>query len=54
MFPGPDQYLIMITVDGEPIRLPVESFAEFTAVLAILNSPNPEYNVERHSIECGR
>ena len=54
VFPGPDQYLIMIKVDDEQIRLPVESFAEFTAILAILNGPSPEYNVERQSIECGR
>lgn len=52
--PGPDQYLIMITVDDQQMRLPVESFEEFTAILAILNSPNPEYNLERKSIECGR
>ena len=44
----------MITVDDQQIRLPVESFAEFAAILAILNSPNPEYNLERNSIECGR
>ena len=52
--PGPDQYLIMITVVDQQMRLPVESFEEFTAILAILNSPNPEYNPERKSIECGR
>ena len=44
----------MITVEDQQIRLPVESFEEFTAILAILNSPNPEYNLERKSIECGR
>ena len=44
----------MITVDGEQMRLPVESFAEFTAILAILNGPNPEYNPQHKSLECGR
>jgi hypothetical protein len=52
--PGPDQYLMMITVDDQQIRLPVGSFEEFTAILGILNSPNPEYNPEHKSIECGR
>lgn len=54
MRPGPDQYLIMITVDDQQMRLPVESFEEFTAILTILNSPNPEYNLQHKSIECGR
>jgi hypothetical protein len=31
----------MITVDAQQMKLPVESFEEFTAILAILNSPNP-------------
>ena len=52
--PGPDQYLIMIMVEEQQMRLPVESFEEFTAILAILNSRNPEYNVEHKSLECGR